>query len=125
VPPNHSLNRTAWFVGRHLSMKPSEQLCAELSALPGVVQSQSRFGTGRNPAWLVDGHEFAHLHSSSLLDLRLPRAAQASLRTDSRAHFRRHPSAWLELEFHTAKDVADLLALARQAAAAAKPQGAK
>ena len=106
-------------------MRPSEQLCAELSALPGVVQSRSRFGSGRNPAWLIGGHEFAHLHSSSLLDLRLPRAAQASLRTDPRARFRRHPSSWLELEFHTAQDVADLLVLARQAVAAVTHRGTK
>jgi hypothetical protein len=106
-------------------MNPTEQLRAALSALPGVVQKQSRFGSGRNPAWLIEGHEFAHLHSTSLLDLRLPRAIQASLRKDPRAHFRPHSSAWLELEFHTDRDVADLLALAQQAAAAAKQGGRK
>ena len=102
------------------AMNLTEQLRAALSALPGVVQKQSRFGSGQNSAWLVEGHEFAHLHSTSLLDLRLPRAIQASLRNDPRAHFRPHSSAWLELEFRTAQDVVDLLALAQQAAAAAK-----
>jgi hypothetical protein len=106
-------------------MNPTEQLQAALSALPGVVQDQSRFGSGQNPAWLIEGHEFAHLHSTSLLDLRLPRAIQASLREDPRAHFRQHSSAWLELEFHTAQDVVELLELAQQAAAAAKQGGKK
>ena len=101
-------------------MKPDHQLRAALCALPDVVESRSRFGSRRNPAWFVDGREFAHLHSESLLDLRLPRATQARLRKDSRAHFRRQASAWLELEFHTARDVVDLLALAKQAAAAAR-----
>ena len=110
----------ARFVGRHLEMNPTEQLRTTLSALPGVVQKHSRFGAGQSPAWLTEGHEFAHLHSTSSLDLRLPRAIQASLLKDPRVHFRRHPSAWLELEFHTAQDVVDLLALAQRAAAAAK-----
>src|SRR5689334_22977389 len=101
-------------------MTPTEQLSAALSSLPGVVQKKSRFTSGGNTAWVVAGREFAHLHSSCLLDLRLPRAAQAGLRQDPRAHFRRHSSAWLELEFHTAADVVDLLAFAQQAAAAAK-----
>jgi len=82
-----------------------------------VVQVRSRFGD--HPAWRAGGREFAHLHSESLLDLRLPRAVQANLRNDPRAHFRRHASAWLELEFHTDRDVADLVALARRALAAA------
>ena len=99
-------------------MKPVVKLRAELSALPGVVEASSRFS--RNLAWRIDGREFAHLHSDSLIDLRLPRPAQARLRKDPRAHFRRHPSAWVELEFHTAKDVLDLLPLAQQAAIAAK-----
>jgi len=99
-------------------MKAVTQLRAELSALPGVIEASSRFG--RHPAWRIDGREFAHLHSDSLIDLRLPRPEQARLRKDPRAHFRRHPWAWVELEFHTTQDVLDLLVLAQQAAKAAK-----
>ena len=106
-------------------MNASDQLRAALSALPGVAHAPSRVGSERSPAWFVAGREFAHLHSNSLLDLRLPSPLQARLRSDPRAHFRPHKSAWLELEFHTAQDVADLLGLARQAAAAAKRRGAK
>ena len=101
-------------------MSPVERLRVSLLALPGVVEAKSRFGSRGNLAWRIGGREFAHLHSSSLLDLRLPRAAQARLRKDPRARFRRHASAWLEFEFRTAQDVADVLALARQAAAATK-----
>ena len=104
-------------------MSPTKQLRVALSALPDVVHTRSRFGD--HPAWRVAGREFAHLHSESLLDLRLPRVIQASLREDPRAHFRRHASAWLELEFHTERDVADLVALARRALAAAKDGNAK
>jgi hypothetical protein len=106
-------------------MSASDQLRAGLSALPGVAQAPSRIGSERSPAWFVGSREFAHLHSDSLLDLRLPQPLQARLRNDPRAHFRRNSSAWLELEFRTAQDVADLLRLARQAAAAAKRRGAK
>jgi len=101
-------------------MTPAKQLRESLTALPGVAETESRFGPSHAAAWQIDGREFAHLHSNSLLDLRLPPDVQARLRDDPRAHFRRHTSAWVEFEFHSAQDVADLLALARQAAAAAK-----
>lgn len=105
-------------------MSPVQQLRVELSRLPDVEQSQSRFGSHRNPAWSVSGREFAHLHADDLLDLRLPRAIQARLGADPRAHFRSGVSEWLEFEFHTPEDVAHLAALAREAWAAARQEGA-
>jgi hypothetical protein len=98
-------------------MKPWEELGDGLRAIPGVAETRSRFGPGQNPAWCIDGREFAHLHSNSRLDLRLPRAIQARLRGDPRAHFRHRASAWVELEFHGSQDVADLLTLAGEAVA--------
>jgi hypothetical protein len=91
-----------------------------LSELPGVEQSPSRFGLHRNSAWSISGREFAHLHADDLLDLRLPRHIQASLRSDPKAHFRNSTSEWLELEFHTSEDVAHLAVLAREAWVAAR-----
>lgn len=95
-------------------MRAVERLRAALRSIPGVVQGRSRFGSGRNAAWRIGAREFAHLHADHLLDLRLPPRLQARLRGDPRAHFRRSRSAWVELEFHTARDVADLVALARE-----------
>lgn len=101
-------------------MTPIERLRTALSGLPEVQESFSRFGAGRNPAWSVSGKEFAHLHADDRLDLRLPRPAQAALRNDPKAHFRKSASEWLELEFHTVDDVEHLIALAGQAWAAAR-----
>jgi hypothetical protein len=101
-------------------MDPTVELCAALSAIPGARAGHSRMGSGRNRAWFFAGLEFAHLHSSCLVDLRLPRRLQATLRSDPRAHFRASRSEWLELEFHSRKDVADIAAFAREAAAAAQ-----
>jgi hypothetical protein len=101
-------------------MSPVEQLRTALARLPDVEQSPSRFGSRRNPAWSVCGREFAHLHADDVIDLRLPRALQASLRSDARARFRKSASEWLEFEFRSEADVADAVALARQAWGAAK-----
>ncbi len=98
---------------------PVARLRTALGKFPGVKESTSRFGS-RQPAWFVAGREFAHLHADDLLDLRLPRALQALLRADPRAHFRKSRSEWIELEFHTAEDVAHLAGLARHAWAAAR-----
>src|SRR5271169_5199361 len=101
-------------------MTPVDHLCAALSAIPGVDTTRSRFGTGHRLAWRIAGREFAHLHSETLLDPRLPRAAHSRLRNDPRAHFRAGASQWLELEFHSKCDVDILLVFAREAAAAAR-----
>jgi len=101
-------------------MSPVEQLRIELSRLPDVKQSPSRFGSHGNLAWSVSGREFAHLHADDLLDLRLPRAVQAEHRSDPKAHFRGATSEWLEFEFHTMDDVAELAKLIHAAWAAAK-----
>jgi hypothetical protein len=101
-------------------MSPVEQLRTALAGLPGTAQHPSRFGSGENTAWSVAGREFAHLHADDLLDLRLPRAVQAGLRADPRAHFRKSASQWLEFEFHSPEDVAHLATLARIAWDAAK-----
>lgn len=100
-------------------MKPVDQLRQVLSALSDTEQTPSRFGSHRNPAWSVRGREFAHLHADHLLDLKLPRVVQAGLRADPKAHFRKSASEWLELEFHTAEDVAHIAELAREAWSAA------
>ena len=101
-------------------MPPAEQLCVALSVLPDVVEGPSRFGSRHNRAWSVAGREFAHLHSSNLLDLRLPRPLQARLRADPKARFRKSASDWVEFEFHTSADVTHLAGLAREAWIAAK-----
>ena len=101
-------------------MSPVEHVRLAISSLPDVEQSPSRFGSRRNPAWSVNGREFAHLHADDLIDLRLPRALQAGLRADARAHFRKSASEWLELEFHSEADAADIARLAREAWAAAR-----
>jgi hypothetical protein len=109
--------------GASVATTPVERLCAALSAFPGVDTTRSRFGSGQRLAWRIAGREFAHLHSETLIDLRLPRAVQARLRSDARAHFRAGASQWLELEFQCQRDVEDLLVLARKAAAAVWPRG--
>jgi len=101
-------------------MDTTDRLSAALSAIPRVEVGRSRFGSGNIPAWRVGSLEFAHLHSASRIDLRLPRSLQATLRDDPRAHFRAGKSEWLELEFHSTADVTAIAALARKAAAAAR-----
>lgn len=106
-------------------MSPTEELSVALAAIPGVEATRSRFGSGNRPAWRVGGREFAHLHSATLLDLRLPRTVQSRLRADPRAHFRRRASQWVELEFRSEQDVDDLAALAREAAPSVQGRGSR
>ena len=107
-------------VGRHPTMDNKSTLCAALSAISDVEIGGSRFGSSSNPAWRVPGREFAHLHSASLIDLRLPRTLQVKLRSDRRAHFRTGKSDRVELEFDSRTDVAEIAALDERAAATAR-----
>ena len=101
-------------------MSPVERLREALSRLPEVVQGHSRFGSHHNDAWSVSGREFAHLHADDLLDLRLPRSIQVSLRGEPLARFRKSSSEWVEFEFHSTLDVERLVTLAHEAWAAAR-----
>lgn len=101
-------------------MTPVEQLRDALASLPEVVCAPSRFGSRRNLGWSVSGTEFAHLHADNLLDLRLPRPMQASLRSEPLARFRKSASDWIEFEFHSVKDVERLVKIVREAWAAAR-----
>ena len=96
-------------------MSAVEQLCEALGTIPGVTAGRSRFGARARRAWFAGRREFAHLHSPSVLDLRLPRGLQAKLRGDRRVHFRARASEWLEIEFRSTRDVADIAALANLA----------
>jgi len=103
-------------------MAPVQDLAAQILALPDVTQATSRFGARGRPAWSVLGKEFAHLHADDLLDLKLPRKLQASLKGDPRARFRKSASVWLEFEFHTSEDVHRLMALVREAWASVRAE---
>jgi hypothetical protein len=98
-------------------MAATEQLSAALSAIPEVQRRRSRFGWNSNSWWISD-LEFAHLHSPTMLDLRLPHKLQTALRGDPRAHFRQNRSDWIELEFHNMDDVEDIVELAREVVSA-------
>jgi hypothetical protein len=98
-------------------MTATAQLCAALAEIPGVEVGRTRFG-GKRMAWRIDGREFAHLHSDSRIDLRLPRALQKEFRGDPRARFRAGQSQWMEFEFRSDEDVAAAAKLARAAATA-------
>src|SRR5437899_13023187 len=100
--PNRSLTS---FVRRQSTVNTTDRLCAALAAIPEAEVGTSRFGSGDNPAWSIAGREFAHLHSASRIDLRLPRSLRAKLRSAPRAHFRKGRSEWLEFEFNSPADI--------------------
>jgi gluconokinase len=81
-----------------------------LLAQKGVVEHRSKFGD--NLAFHADGKEFAHFHSESVIDVRVPRAHQKALREDPRVTFRPRPADWLEFEFRSEEDVDTVLQLA-------------
>jgi TPP-dependent pyruvate/acetoin dehydrogenase alpha subunit len=102
-----------------MNTSPVEQLHLAMCSLPGVQQANSKFGRQGRPAWFVNGREFAHLHADDLVDLRLPKEVQARLKSDPLAHFRPARSEWLEFEFHSEAEAQHVIALAREAWAAA------
>ena len=97
-------------------MAVSEDLRKLLTALPGVTSGKSQVGPG--PAWFIAGREFAHFHHGNVVDLRLPRQLQKTLRGDARVRFRKSASDWVEIEFQRPDDVRWVAELASQAASA-------
>jgi len=100
-------------------MNATEALTRRLSLIPGVVSGPSRVGNPAHLAWFTGQREFAHLHSPEILDIRLPKSVQDELRTDPRATFRQHRSAWVEFRIESKTDIDDALRLLRIAHEAA------
>ena len=100
-------------------MNATEALTRRLSLISGVVSGPSRVGNPAHFAWFTGQREFAHLHSPEVLDIRLPKSVQDELRTDPRATFRKHRSAWVEFRIESEADLEDAVRLLRIAEKAA------
>jgi Luciferase len=81
-----------------------DQLCARLSRMDGISEATSRFGHENRVAWRAGGREIAHLHSSEVIDIRVPASLQRQWRGDSRLIPRPRRSDWIECRFRSAHD---------------------
>ncbi len=83
----------------------------KLDALPDVEEATSRFGTGRRLAWRAGSREIAHLHSNSVIDIRIP-----ALPRDDRLMPRALQSDWIECRVRSPRDAEYVVELIAQAA---------
>jgi hypothetical protein len=88
--------------------------------LPDVEESTSRFGSGRCLAWRAGSREIAHLHSESVIDVRIPAAVQRALPRDKRLVPRHSKSDWIECRLIEPGDVEYARELIAQAARCAQ-----
>jgi hypothetical protein len=106
---------------------------AKLDRFPGVVSGPSRLGNKAHRAWFAEGKEFAHLHASNLVDLRVPRSVQRAVKDEPAVILRDHPSEWMEVQLDSEADVKLAVELAHhgwrdarlQARKGRKPGGAR
>src|ERR1043166_7413569 len=82
-----------------------DALRAQLAHIEGVTEATSRFGHQNRVAWRAGSREIAHLHSSGVIDIRVPATLQRQWRGDSRLMPRPRRSDWIECRFHSAQDV--------------------
>jgi hypothetical protein len=88
-----------------LPMDAAAPLREAVASWEGVVEAKSKFG-GRGLAFHVDGREFLHFHSRTLIDVRMTRARIRDLPSSVRVQCRFRPTAsdWVEIRL---RDVAD------------------
>lgn len=86
---------------------------AKLDRFAGVVRGPSRLGNTSHIAWFVEGKEFAHMHAPDLVDLRVPRSVQRSVKDEEAVILRGHPSDWMEVRLRSEVDVKLAVDLAR------------
>lgn len=85
----------------------------KIDRFAGVARGVSRLGEAGNVAWFVEGKEFAHLHAEDLVDLRVPRSVQRSVKGEPAVILRDHPSDWMEVQLRSEADVKLAVELAR------------
>jgi hypothetical protein len=91
-----------------------EILRQRLNALPDVDESASRFGYSL--AWRAGSREIAHVHSDSIVDIRIPAARQRALARDDRLMPRSSRSDWIECRLSEPGDAEYAAALIAHAA---------
>ena len=95
------------------------QLRARLAQSRAIVEATSRFGRDMRLAWRVGKQEIAHLHSSEIIDIRLPAVLQRQWCNNPRLLPRPRRSDWIECRVRSDDDVefaAMLVELAAQSA---------
>ena len=97
-------------------MNVIDQLRARLAQLSGVVEATSRFGRENRVAWRAGTREIAHLHSTNVIDIRVPTVLQRQWRSDSRFTPRPRRSDWIEYCFRSPDDIELAAALIEMAA---------
>jgi hypothetical protein len=103
-----------------VASSPVAILRRKLDAIPGVEEAMSRFGTGRRLAWRAGRREIAHLHSDSVIDIRIPAARQRALPRDERLMSREATSDWIECRLIESGDAEYAVELIVQAARCAR-----
>jgi hypothetical protein len=99
---------------------PVAILRRKLDAIPGVEEATSRFGTGRRLAWRAGTREIAHLHSDTVIDIRIPVARQPAMPRDERLTPRDSTSDWIECRLIESGDAEYAFELIVQAARCAR-----
>ena len=95
-----------------------EVLRHRLDALRDVKESTSRFG--HSLAWRAGSREIAHVHSDSIVDIRIPATRQRALARDDRQMPRASRSDWIECRLSEPGDAEYAAALIAQAARCAR-----
>jgi hypothetical protein len=93
-----------------------EALVRVVGSIKGASAHPSQFAPV--PAFWIDGREFVHLHSESVLDIRLTKrlisAKRKRLKTDQRVTLRN--SDWLTVEIEKEDDIPFVLRMVKEAA---------
>jgi hypothetical protein len=103
-----------------VASSPVAILRRKLGAIPGVEEATSRFGAGRRLAWRAGRREIAHLHSDTVIDIRIPAARQRALPHDERLIPRDSTSDWIECRLIESGDAEYAVELIVQAARCAR-----
>ncbi|MDZ4083095.1 MAG: DUF5519 family protein, partial [Bdellovibrionales bacterium] len=89
-------------------------LVKKLGQIPGLEDRPSKIGSGS--ALYFKNKEIAHFHNDHEIDIRLTkkviRKEGLNHPSDSQIHKHRSPSSeWIEIRFHKAEDVAEIIRL--------------
>jgi hypothetical protein len=103
-----------------VASSPVAILRRKLDAIPDVEEATSRFGTGRHLAWRAGRREIAHLHSDTVIDIRIPAARQRALPHDARLMPRNSTSDWIECRLIESGDAEYAFELVVQAVRSAR-----
>lgn len=92
-------------------MNMKRKIHSRILSWENIIEKPNRFGT---PSFFINDNEFAHFHSESQLDVRIPKSISQVIKLDKRIEPNPYSDKWFLINFKNENDAKFALNIIRK-----------